>query len=81
MTTLATGTRPDDIESGGVGPLILVARQAHGALANSGRSRGQTGRAEELERSGQLTRAIGLRIYVSEDAKPTAGRYEVMKLA
>jgi len=73
MTILATGARPDDTESGAVRPLIRVARQVEDvstrALAKDESSEGKKGRAEDLERSAQLTRAIRLRIDFFNDAK------------
>jgi hypothetical protein len=84
MTILATEAQPDGIKSGGVRPLIEVAREAHDAstrtLADGGGSGGQRGRVEELERS-KLTKAIGLRIDIFEEAKPTAGADGVIQVA
>jgi len=85
MTILATGARPDATESGGVRPLIRVAREALDvsmlASAKGGASGGKKGRAEDLERSLQLSRAIGLRIDVFNDAKLRPLRDEALKVA
>jgi hypothetical protein len=85
MTSLATGTRPKDVGSGGVGPLTRVAGKARDAfgriLANSAASGSQRGRAEELELSAELITEIGLRMDVFEVAKLIAGKGEVVQVA
>jgi LmbE family N-acetylglucosaminyl deacetylase len=85
MTILATGARPDCIESGGVGPLVWAAGEAHDAfvcaLANGAASGSQGKRAEELERSSRLMGAIFLRIDAFADAKLTIGKEEAVQVA
>jgi hypothetical protein len=85
MTILATGARPDCIESGGVGPLIWAAGEAHDAfvcaLADGAASGSQGRRAEELEHSSKLIGAIFLRIEVFAGAKLTIGKEEALQVA
>jgi hypothetical protein len=85
MTILATGARPNDIEPGGVGPLIRVAGKAHDAfmriLAKGAASGSQRGRVEEFERSAKLITAFGLRMEVFEEVKLIAGQDEVVQVA
>jgi hypothetical protein len=85
MTILATGPRQDGIEFDGVRPLTRLARQVHNAfgyaLTEVGVSRAQRGRAEELDRSSNLTKAMDLQVDVFEDARLTASRGEVLKVA
>jgi hypothetical protein len=85
MTILATGARPDCIESGGDGPLVWAAGEAHDAfvcaLASGAASESQGRRAEELERSSKLIRSIFLRIDVFTDAKLTTGKEEALQVA
>jgi|HubBroStandDraft_1064217.scaffolds.fasta_scaffold1601293_2 hypothetical protein len=85
MTILATGARPDDARSGGIRPLIRVARQANDAFVGTvpeGRaSRCQGVRAEDLDRCIQFTRGIGPQIEVFEHARLMARKDGVLKVA